>query len=61
MREIILDFNNSGWRVSSLALLALQEATEDYLVHLFEHTNLCVIHGKGVTICHNKRLITSVS
>lgn len=46
-----------GEKVSSIslrwqaeALLALQEAAEAYLVHLFEDTNLCCIHAKRVTI-----------
>jgi histone H3/H4 len=29
---------------------ALQEASEAYLVSLFEDTNLCAIHAKRVTI-----------
>ncbi|CAG7848425.1 Histone H3-like centromeric protein hH3v AltName: Full=CENP-A homolog [Serendipita indica DSM 11827] len=36
------------WQTS--ALLALQEAAEAYLVHLFEDANLCAIHAKRVTI-----------
>ncbi|KAL0560289.1 hypothetical protein IC582_000689 [Cucumis melo] len=32
------------------ALVALQEAAEDFLVHLFEDTMLCAIHAKRVTI-----------
>ncbi|XP_022156549.1 histone H3-like centromeric protein HTR12 [Momordica charantia] len=32
------------------ALIALQEAAEDFLVHLFEDTMLCAIHAKRVTI-----------
>ena len=32
------------------ALLALQEASEAYLVGLFEDTNLCCVHRKAVTI-----------
>jgi len=32
------------------AILALQEASEAYLVGLFEDTNLCSIHAKRVTI-----------
>ena len=40
----------SDFRVSSSALLALQEAAEAYLVALFEDTNLCAIHAKRVTI-----------
>lgn len=34
----------------SSAVLALQEASEAYLVGLFEDTNLCTIHAKRVTI-----------
>ena len=37
-------------RFQSSALLALQEASESYLVSLFEDTNLCAIHAKRVTI-----------
>ncbi|CAA7259850.1 unnamed protein product [Cyclocybe aegerita] len=37
-------------RWQSSALLALQEATEAYLVHLFEDANLCAIHAKRVTL-----------
>ncbi|XP_037728259.1 histone H3.3-like, partial [Drosophila subpulchrella] len=36
-------------RLSS-AVEALQEASEAYLVGLFEDTNLCAIHAKRVTI-----------
>merc|ERR1712167_498206 len=37
-------------RFQSSALMALQEATEAYLVGLFEDTNLCAIHARRVTI-----------
>ena len=37
-------------RFQSLAVKALQEASEAYLVGLFEDTNLCAIHAKQVTI-----------
>ncbi|KAF9821137.1 hypothetical protein IEO21_00745 [Rhodonia placenta] len=40
----------AGLRWQSSAILALQEATEAYLVHLFEDANLCAIHAKRVTI-----------
>ena len=40
----------SDLRFQSQAILALQEATEAYLVGLFEDTNLCAIHAKRVTI-----------
>ncbi|KAA8911680.1 histone-fold-containing protein [Sphaerosporella brunnea] len=39
-----------GLRWQSTAIQALQEASEAYLVHLFEHANLCAIHAKRVTI-----------
>ena len=32
------------------AVVALQEAAESYLVHLFEDSNLEAIHAKRVTI-----------
>lgn len=37
-------------RMQGSALLALQEASEAYLVSLFEDTNLCAIHAKRKTI-----------
>ena len=37
-------------RFQSTAVMALQEASEAYLVGLFEDTNLCAIHAKQVTI-----------
>ncbi|CAO2638656.1 Histone H3.3 [Lemmus lemmus] len=37
-------------REISAAIGALQEASEAYLVGLFEDTNLCAIHAKRVTI-----------
>jgi histone H3 len=36
--------------MQSTAVLALQEASEAYLVHLFEDSNECAIHAKGVAI-----------
>ncbi|KAF2624048.1 histone-fold-containing protein [Macroventuria anomochaeta] len=37
-------------RWQSQALIALQEATEAFLVNLFHDANLCAIHAKRVTI-----------
>ena len=48
-REIAGEFK-SDLRFQSQAVLALQEASEAYLVRLFEDTNLCGIHAKRVTI-----------
>ena len=48
-REIAQDIKNDV-RFQASALVALQEASEYYLVGLFEDTNLCAIHAKRVTI-----------
>lgn len=37
-------------RWQSIAILALQEASEAYLVGLLEHTNLLALHAKRITI-----------
>jgi histone H3/H4 len=66
VREISAEFVHGfvgqpgGLRWQSMALQAIQEAAEAYLVHLFEDTyvyvdytecrNLCAIHAKRVTI-----------
>uniref|UniRef100_K1PLJ5 Histone H3.3 n=1 Tax=Magallana gigas TaxID=29159 RepID=K1PLJ5_MAGGI len=49
VREIAQDFK-TDLRFQSAAIGALQEASEAYLVGLFEDTNLCAIHAKRVTI-----------
>ena len=49
VREVAQQFK-SDLRFQSSAVLALQEASESYLVGLFEDTNLCAIHAKRVTI-----------
>ncbi|XP_062323554.1 histone H2A-like [Osmerus eperlanus] len=48
-KEIAQDFK-TDLRFQSSAVMALQEASEAYLVGLFEDTNLCAIHAKRVTI-----------
>jgi histone H3 len=49
VREISYNFK-TDCRYTTEALAALQTAAEDYLVHLFEDTNLCAIHAKRVTV-----------
>lgn len=49
VREVAHDFKHD-LRFQSTAILTLQEASEAYLVGLFEDTNLCAIHAKRVTI-----------
>lgn len=58
VREIANEFlgseefssSGTGLRWASSAMMALQEAAEAYLVHLFEDSNLCAIHAKRVTL-----------
>lgn len=49
-REISNEMSPEPFRWTAEALLALQEASEDFIVHLLEDTNLCAIHAKRVTI-----------
>jgi len=49
VREIAQQFK-TDCRFQASALLALQEATEAYLVGLFEDANLSAIHAKRVTV-----------
>ena len=49
MREIAQDYKTDV-RFTDVALNALQEAAEAYLVDMFEGVNLLAIHRKVVTI-----------
>ena len=49
VREIAQDVK-TDIRFQSTAIMALQEASEAYLVGLFEDSNFCAIHTKRVTI-----------
>lgn len=50
VREILQDLSFKVTRISSDALLALQEAAEAYMIGIFEDGNLCAIHAKRVTV-----------
>lgn len=52
VRQISEGLSTGGkcYRFQSSAVQALQEASENYLVHLFEDANLCAIHANRVTI-----------
>jgi histone H3 len=52
VRDIAQSFKIQGEvpRFQSTAVLALQEASEAFLVGVFENTNLCAIHAKRVSI-----------
>lgn len=49
VREIAQDINGT-MRFASSAVGAMQEASEAFLVGLFEDTNACALHAKRVTI-----------
>ena len=49
VREIASEQQND-LRFQATAIAALQEATEAYMVSLFEDTNLAAIHAKRVTV-----------
>ena len=50
VREIAQDLGKMDMHFQSGAIMALQEASEAYLVSLLEDSNLCAIHTKRVTI-----------
>ena len=50
VREIAQDLGKMSIHFQSGAIIALQEASEAYLVGLLEDSNLCAVHVKRVTI-----------
>ena len=51
VKEVVRNlFNNESYRFQSTAILALQEASESFLVDMFEQVNYIAIHGRRVTI-----------
>lgn len=50
VRAIVNDMGPTTFLWQTMALAALHEAAEAYLVGMFEDTNLCAIHAKRVTI-----------
>ena len=50
VREIAQDLGKMSIRFQSGTIIALQEASEAYLVGLLEDANLCAVHAKRVTI-----------
>ncbi|KAL8213225.1 UNVERIFIED_CONTAM: hypothetical protein K2H54_061498 [Gekko kuhli] len=51
VREICLDYTRGvDMQWQAMALLALQEAAEAFLVHLMEDAYICAIHAKRVTL-----------
>eukprot|EP00741_Cyanophora_paradoxa_P010288 tig00020516_g9959.t1 len=50
VREIAQNYGMPDKRFQSSSVLALQEASEAYLIGLFQDANLCAIHAKRVTL-----------
>ncbi|XP_026288585.1 uncharacterized protein LOC113213387 [Frankliniella occidentalis] len=50
VKEIINEMSHNQFRIQSLALSALQEAVEMYIVQFFEDSLLCSLHAKRVTL-----------
>ena len=50
VRELAQDLGKMNIRFQSGAIMALQEASEAYLVGLLKDANLCAVHAKRVTI-----------
>ena len=50
VREIAQDLGKRDVQFQNGAIIALQEASEAYLVGLLDDSNLCAIHAKRVTI-----------
>jgi histone H3 len=58
VREITHDmFKNKDLHFQSLAVLTLHEASEAYMVGMFEDTNLCAVHAKRVTVMPRDMLL----
>ena len=50
VREVVHQLKGKDYKFQSTALLALQEASESFLVNMFEQCNMIAIHGKRVTL-----------
>ncbi|OMP08600.1 histone H3 [Corchorus olitorius] len=50
VRALSSNLSRDVYRWQAEALIALQEAAEDFLVHLFGDAMLCAIHAKRVTL-----------
>ena len=50
VREVVYQMNKKDYRIQSTALLCLQEASEDFLVRMFDQCNQIAIHGKRTTL-----------
>lgn len=56
VKEIVHSHDNE-FRLQAQALIALQEATEAYLVGIFEDANMCAIHANRKTLLRKDLLL----
>lgn len=59
VRELVQSSNKNDVRFQGLAIQALQEAAENYLINLFVDTQLCAEHAKRVTIMQPDMLLAT--
>ena len=59
VRELVQNNNKVDVRFQGLAIQALQEAAENYLINLFVDTQLCAEHAKRVTIMQPDMLLAT--
>merc|ERR1711920_101850 len=50
VKEIGRRISGDTLHFTAEALLAIQEASEDFIVHMLEDSNLCAIHARRITI-----------
>ena len=50
VKDVLAQDHQEGIRIQPLAVAALHEAAEAYIVSVFEDANLCAIHAKRSTI-----------
>lgn len=56
VREIVQELKPE-YRVQSSAIAALQEASEAFLIGIFQDSQLCAIHAKRVTVMPKDMLL----
>ena len=57
VREVAQEVTEKSYRFQPSAVLALQEASEAYLVGLYQDANLCALHAKRVTLFPSDMLL----
>lgn len=50
IRDVLIEYGESAYRIQPEALQALQEAAETYLVQYFEDSYACTLHARRCTL-----------